>query len=291
MQNKDFTTSLVVDQSVEKVFNAINNVRGWWSENIEGETDQLNSEFTHRDRYLHVTFKITQLTSQKIVWDVVHSHCNMFLENLHEWEGTRIVFEITKKTNKTEIQFTHQGLEPQFECYKVCSKAWGYFITTSLKNFIETGKGDPISTADASFTTSITIDKSPEEVYKAINNVRGWWLHNIKGTTDMLHDEFKFYAGERLQFHFRIIEMIPYEKIVWLVLDQSFKDTEEKEWKDTTVLFEISEIEGQTRLRFTHLGLVPPFACYGVCQNSWTNYIQISLFNFLEKGEGRPNEW
>lgn len=291
MKNQDFSTTIVVDQTPEEVFNAINNVRRWWSENIEGRTDKLNSEFTHRDKYLHVTFKITQLTPRKIVWEVVDSHCNMFLDNLHEWESTRIVFELTEKADKTEIKFIHQGLIPKFVCYTKCSKAWAYFITTSLKNLIETGKGDPISTADASFTTSITVDKSPEEVYEAVNNVRGWWLNNIEGETDKINAEFKFYAGERLQFHFKIIEMIPYERIVWLVIDQNFKDTEEKEWKDTTLLFEISEMGGQTQLRFTHLGLVPPFECYGVCQNSWTNYIQISLFNFINKGIGQPNEW
>jgi uncharacterized protein YndB with AHSA1/START domain len=203
MKNQDFTTSITVDQSPEKVFNAIKNISGWWSENIEGATDRLKGEFTHRDRYLYVKMKIVHLTPQKIVWDVLKSHNNKFFKNENEWKDTKIVFEMTEQADKTEIRFTHVGLSPVFECYTVCSNAWSFFISSSLKKLIETGKGEPISKEYASFTTSITVDKSPEEVFEAVNNVRGWWLDNIEGRTDKLNEEFRFYVAGRLQFHFR----------------------------------------------------------------------------------------
>ncbi len=37
----DFSTTLLVDQTPKEVFQAINNVRGWWSEEIEGSTHKL----------------------------------------------------------------------------------------------------------------------------------------------------------------------------------------------------------------------------------------------------------
>ena len=37
----DFTTHLLTNQSMEEVFNAVINVRGWWSESIEGQTQKL----------------------------------------------------------------------------------------------------------------------------------------------------------------------------------------------------------------------------------------------------------
>ena len=42
-----------VDQTPEEVFNAINNPRGWWSEEIEGSTDKLNDEFNYHYKDVH----------------------------------------------------------------------------------------------------------------------------------------------------------------------------------------------------------------------------------------------
>jgi hypothetical protein len=47
MKTKDYTTSFTVDQSPEEVFDSINNVRGWWSEEIDGSTDKLGAEFKY----------------------------------------------------------------------------------------------------------------------------------------------------------------------------------------------------------------------------------------------------
>lgn len=42
-----------------------------------------------------------------------------------------------------QVRFTHAGLVPAYECYDVCSNAWGEYITGSLRKLITTGKGEP----------------------------------------------------------------------------------------------------------------------------------------------------
>jgi hypothetical protein len=113
MNDPNFTISFTVEQSPEAVFQAINDVRRWWSGEIEGRTDQLGAEFTYRYKRLHhTTQKITEwVPGKKVVWHVSDSHID-FVRDKGEWNGTDIVFEIAKKGDKTELRFTHVGLIP-----------------------------------------------------------------------------------------------------------------------------------------------------------------------------------
>jgi len=144
MKTESYTISYTVDQSPQEVFDAINNVRGWWSGEIDGGTDKLGAEFTYRYQDLHrTTQKITELVpGKKVVWHILDSHIN-FVKDKAEWNGTDVVFEIAKKGAKTELRFTHVGLEPAIECYGKCAGAWGFYINESLRGLITTGKGEP----------------------------------------------------------------------------------------------------------------------------------------------------
>lgn len=137
MNSQNFTTSFTIDQTPEAAFAAINNVRGWWSGDIEGGTDKLGDEFTYRYQDIHYSKqKLTELVpARKVVWTVLDSRL-AFVENQSEWNGTTIVFEIAKAGDQTEVRFTHQGLVPDHECYDDCSNAWGSYINGSLRSLI-----------------------------------------------------------------------------------------------------------------------------------------------------------
>lgn len=298
--DQNYTTTFRVDQTPEEAFAAINNLRGWWSQEVEGDTDKLGAEFKYHYQDVHrAAFKITEFVpGKKVVWHVLDNYFN-FVQDKTEWTGTDVVFEIAKKGDKTEVHFTHIGLVPAYECYDVCSNAWGSYITSSLRNLMTTGKGQPnpieevVSQArqmsDQNYTTSFTVDQSPEEVFAAVNNVRAWWSEDIEGSTDKPGTEFEIHFGDVHHSTQKITEFVPGKKVVWHVLDSQINFVEDKtEWKGTDIVFEITRKNDRTELRFTHVGLVPPIECYDACSNVWGSYINNSLFRLISTGEGQP---
>ena len=301
-ENSNYSVTFSVDKTPEEVFDAINNVRGWWSEEIEGRTDQPGAEFKYHYQDVHrARFKITVFApGEKVVWHVLDNHFN-FIQDKSEWVDTDIVFEITRRGEQTEVRFTHVGLSPAYECYDVCSNAWGSYITSSLRNLITTGKGQPnpieavVSQAremrEQNYTTSFTVDQSPEDVFAAVNNARGWWSEDIEGRTDQPGAVFTFHADDLHHSTHQITEFAPGKKVVWHVLDSQINYVEDKaEWTGTDIIFEISRTNDRTELRFTHVGLAPVIECYGACSDAWGFYINQSLFSLISQGKGAPGE-
>lgn len=144
MTQGNLSFSFLVDQSPREVFDAVANVRAWWSGEIEGPTDALGAEFVYSYKDFHrSTQRISEwLPEKRIVWHVVRSYLG-FVADTHEWDGTDIVFDIERKGNQTELRFTHVGLAPAVACYGKCSDAWGFYITDRLRKLITTGNGAP----------------------------------------------------------------------------------------------------------------------------------------------------
>jgi hypothetical protein len=144
MANPDYTTAFLVNQTPTEAFNAINNVRGWWTENLQGKSQKLNDEFTVRFGDVHMsTQKLVEvIPGKKVVWLVTDSQIN-FVSDKSEWTNTRIIFEVTEVGDKTQVRFTHVGLAPDVACFDACSNAWSEYIHESLFRLITTGKGRP----------------------------------------------------------------------------------------------------------------------------------------------------
>ncbi len=140
------------------------------------------------------------------------------------------------------------------------------------------------------FTTTLSVNQTPQQAFHAINNVRGWWSEEIEGNTDKLHEVFRYHYEDVHRCKIKIVEFVPNEKVVWHILENYFKFTHDStEWTDTKISFEISEKNGKTEIRFTHIGLVSEYECFDVCSKAWTHYIQKSLKDLITTGQGLPN--
>jgi len=136
--------------------------------------------------------------------------------------------------------------------------------------------------ASKDFTRTFTVDQTPAQAFAAINDVRGWWVGEIEGSTDKLGDEFTYRYKDLHYSKQKVTELIPGKRVVWRVLDSSLGFIEDKgEWKGTTITFEIAKKGKKTEVRFTHVGLVPDSECYGACSDGWTFYVNGSLRSWI----------
>jgi hypothetical protein len=144
MENKNFTSTILVDEDPETAFNAIRNFRAWWSEEIEGNSDVLNDTFFYHYKDVHICkIRLIEVVSaRKLVYKVLENNFN-FIADKTEWVNTRLIFEIFREAAKTRVKFTHEGLVKAYACYDICSDAWTSYIQGSLKSLISTGKGKP----------------------------------------------------------------------------------------------------------------------------------------------------
>jgi len=136
---------------------------------------------------------------------------------------------------------------------------------------------------------TFVVDQPASVVFDAITSVSKWWTENLTGSSKALHDEF---TVEFEGMHFskqRLIEVVPNQKVVWLVTESDLTWIKDKsEWTDTKVVFEVTEHGGKTQLQFTHIGLVPGVECFDGCKGAWGHFVGESLFNLITAGKGYP---
>jgi uncharacterized protein YndB with AHSA1/START domain len=141
----DLTHLVHIDTPAAVVFKAITEqegLAGWWTEETAAE-DFIGGVYSFRfgDRYYNEMRVIERDPNSKVVWECI--------EGDRQWIGTRIVFDLEDGGEKTILRFTHADWKTAGDFFAQCNYNWGLYMN-SLKNYCETGSGDPFrQTRDA----------------------------------------------------------------------------------------------------------------------------------------------
>lgn len=141
------------------------------------------------------------------------------------------------------------------------------------------------------YTQQLSIAADPATVHAALSSLaglRGWWTQDCGGLPEP-GGELRFHFGSSYK-HMRI-DVQTADEIRWhcTVAHIDVPSLQHKdEWVGTELVFRLQpEGDGQTRLDFTHRGLVPACECYDLCRQGW-RYFLASLQQYAATGQGTP---
>lgn len=144
-----------------------------------------------------------------------------------------------------------------------------------------------MTTTRQSYTATIEVAQPPQHVFDCLIDVSKWWGgKDLSGSTRLLNDEFTIKHGDVHYSKQRMIEVVPGQRVVWLITESrlAWLERDKHEWTDTRLIFEITPQGDGTVLRFTHQGLVPGQECHSSCSAGWNLVIKDYLFNFIAEG-------
>ena len=137
---KDIRHSFVIAAKPEAIAEALTraeHIRGWWTHEATLQGGRLGAGWSGHGWV--VTMDVVRNDAERnVVWRCVKSN----MQNTNAWEGTTISFVFTPVEGGTRVDFAQTGYR-ESPCYVLCVQGWAYFLGTSLKGYLETGKGTP----------------------------------------------------------------------------------------------------------------------------------------------------
>jgi hypothetical protein len=114
-----------------------------------------------------------------------------------------------------------------------------------------------------------------------VDGLRQWWTTDTRGQSSV---------GDKVSFHFggpdrfmimEVVELDPERRVAWRCIDGP------EEWIDTTISYDLKDVDGETILNFTHAGWREAVEFMGHCSSKWGSYL-LSLKQAVESGSGLP---
>ncbi|WP_299042888.1 hypothetical protein [uncultured Tateyamaria sp.] len=113
----------------------------WWSTRVDRGADG----FTVRFNNSHATFAFDPgATQDRFAWTCTDAHMIMDgVDDVAEWKGTRLIWQITPSDGGSMVTLTHQGLGPHIACFDICQRGWQRFFEISLRDHLNGASAQP----------------------------------------------------------------------------------------------------------------------------------------------------
>jgi uncharacterized protein YndB with AHSA1/START domain len=138
-----------INVSPSRVFEALtdqNYVAKWWTPDCTLDAKvggRARFEFKNASGGLdgYSVMSIEQLVPNQLVeWKCIEQD----YQGNDDWVGTTIRFRLAdNRRGGTDIDFAHVDWNTTDGSYSRCTDGWKHVLRTSLKNYLETGKGEP----------------------------------------------------------------------------------------------------------------------------------------------------
>ncbi len=136
------------------------------------------------------------------------------------------------------------------------------------------------------YTYEMRVYASPQEIIAAVTDgdlICQWWT--AASRSERHGADVQLFRGDTPFICFTLDEAPDARQITWTVTTCVMDD-----WVDTLPSFSVRQNnDGTSTVEFRHVGLRPTLECFDQCRAGW-NHFMPSLHQFLETGEGRPNE-
>jgi len=136
----DILLEVTVEKQPKDVYQALTEADGiaqWWTKHVKAEpTVGSVAEFGFYGGEAIFKFKVDTLaTGEKVYWSVLGG-------GPPDWEGTTVTWDLTEVDNGTKVLLGHRNYQTTEGSFASVGYNWAFFLT-SLKSYLEEGKGMP----------------------------------------------------------------------------------------------------------------------------------------------------
>jgi len=124
-----------VEASPEALYTALTTEQGlasWWTPMISTEGSVI--KFRFGDGKSGADMRVDEtIPEERVVWTCIDG----------PWPEMRFIFSIAPHERGAVLHFDHEGWSEEGDFFRHCNMKWGYFLASSLKPLLESGKGAP----------------------------------------------------------------------------------------------------------------------------------------------------